>query len=59
MWQIVSQCLFAVNLSLPNRSALALFQDATQSVHMCHSPNEIVSYTSSGVEASWDIRIAQ
>ena len=36
---VASQCLLAFHLGLPNHLVPPPFQDATKSVHMCHSPN--------------------
>ena len=39
MGLVASQCLWAFYPELPNHLILTPVQDATQSVHMCHSPN--------------------
>ena len=49
-WHVASQCLLAIHMELPNRSAPTLFQDATQSIPRCHSPNEPGLVISPGVE---------
>ena len=36
---VASQYLVAFHLGLPNHLVPTPFQDATQSVHMCHSPS--------------------
>ena len=52
---VASQYLVAFHLGLPNHLVPTPFQDATQSVHMCHSPSGPCLLISSGVEAFWHI----
>ena len=56
---VASQCLSAVHVELPNHSVLTPFQDATQSVLMCHSPNVLGWLISSGGEVFWHTWIVQ
>ena len=58
-WLFVSHYLYAANLELPNHLMATPFQDVTQFVHMCDSPNEPDQSFSPGGEAFCHIKIAQ
>ena len=54
---VALQCLSAAHMELPSHLVLTSFEDARQSVHMCHPPNAPeYSFSSSGL-AFWHIWI--